>query len=571
MILIPALLVSGSMIFLLQRERRNIGKQIKNNAFERVEGIAESLRIAVNGICGELSASLNDLPPPPNRLPILKQWRDSDPMIRNVFIWQPPGKLIYPEINETTSDNEKYFAARYRPFFSGERPWKTPLSSLPEELAQPVYSRRRSGDNQHEQQEQKNRAANDIYNMSQASRQQINTLYNMSKQTAQASFPDTIIPEGDWIRWFDNDRLHMLCWRRQAPTGQVWGLELEISALLSRLIASFPESPEYLTLILSNGNNRTLHQSGKELTVERRPDIRFPLGPELPHWELSGYLLPLSGRTLLFWPTAGILLVVIFLAAIICGGLLLTAQSQRNWREAQLKTTFVSNVSHELKTPLTTIRMYTEMLSLGRIQEKKKQQHYLNTVVTECGRLTRLVNNVLDFSRLEQNRRTYRIIAIDLPPFINTLINTHQPRIEGSGMIIRFTGKNSMVTVRADPDALEQVILNLIDNAVKYAPEGKVIEVTLSIAHPYAELCIMDRGPGIPAAHRKKIFEAFHRVDDSITTSIPGSGLGLSIARRLLTGMDGILDYIPRAGGGSIFKVLLPLNTAEAVKERDDA
>ena len=381
--------------------------------------------------------------------------------------------------------------------------------------------------------------------------------------------PPTV--DGGWIRWFDDNRLQMLCWKRNAATGEVWGMELEMSALLSRLIASFPECPQYMTLLLRDGNNRTLHQSGTKDVAKRKADSRISLGPELPHWELAAYLHLIPSKTKTVWPAAGIMLVIIFLTAIICGGLILTSQSQRNWHEAQRKTTFVSNVSHELKTPLTTIRMYSEMLLLGRVSEESKRERYLKTVVTECGRLTRLVNNVLDFSRLEQNRRTYRIEEIELSAFVATLIDTHRPRIEAAGLQVTESRSDHLINVCADHDALEQVILNIVDNVIKYAAEGKTLEICAEATQQNALISIMDQGPGIPAAHRKRIFDAFHRVDDSITAGKPGSGLGLSIALRLISGMKGTLQYRPRPGGGSTFEIRLPLKTALTTTESSNA
>ena len=109
-----------------------------------------------------------------------------------------------------------------------------------------------------------------------------------------------------------------------------------------------------------------------------------------------------------------------------------------------------------------------------------------------------------------------------------------------------------------DRDALEQVMLNLVDNAIKYASEGKELTIALKVRKEYCELQFADRGPGVPSAHRDNIFKKFHRVDDSLTAGKPGSGLGLSISRRLLRDLDGDLLYRPRAGGGSCFIVLIP-------------
>ncbi|MCP4367030.1 MAG: ATP-binding protein [Deltaproteobacteria bacterium] len=117
---------------------------------------------------------------------------------------------------------------------------------------------------------------------------------------------------------------------------------------------------------------------------------------------------------------------------------------------------------------------------------------------------------------------------------------------------------NENIIVKTDRDALEQVVLNLLDNAIKYASEGEILKIALKVCKEYCELQFEDRGPGVPPAHREKIFKKFYRVDDSITARNPGSGLGLSISRRLLSDLGGDLLYRPRAGGGSCFIVLIP-------------
>ncbi len=116
------------------------------------------------------------------------------------------------------------------------------------------------------------------------------------------------------------------------------------------------------------------------------------------------------------------------------------------------------------------------------------------------------------------------------------------------------------IIVETDRDALEQVLLNLLDNAIKYASEGKELSITLKVSKEYCELQFADKGPGVPSAHRDNIFKKFHRVDDSLTAGKPGSGLGLSIARRLLRDLGGDLLYKPRGGGGSCFVVLIPFH-----------
>ena len=234
--------------------------------------------------------------------------------------------------------------------------------------------------------------------------------------------------------------------------------------------------------------------------------------------------------------------------------------ANRNMLDARQKTSFVSNVSHELKTPLTSIRMFAELLLEGRVNDKDKKNKYLGIIVSESRRLTRLVNNVLDFSRLEQGKKKYNIEAIDLVSFLMEIIEFHKPRLKDNNMKTNLNIPDKNIIIKTDRDALEQVILNLMDNAIKYASSGGEISLSMDADENKIEIRIEDRGPGIPDAHRNKIFDKFHRVDDSLTATKQGSGLGLSIAKRMLEDIGGSLSYTPRQGGGSCFVVKIPVN-----------
>lgn len=250
-------------------------------------------------------------------------------------------------------------------------------------------------------------------------------------------------------------------------------------------------------------------------------------------------------------------LVAIFVLIPISGGALLYRQSQRDARDARRKTTFVANVSHELKTPLTTIRMYAEMLEEGRVRDETKRSAYLSTIVRESQRLARLVNNVLDFGRMEQGRKKYAPQDFDAAETASNLLHEQRPRLDQAGMDLDVDLK-APCPIRMDRDAFEQALLNLIDNAIKYAAAGAHLSVSLS----GGVLRVRDRGPGIPASLRRKVFEQFFRADDSLTAGQPGSGLGLTIARRLMRdqGGDVVLEPTDR---GCCFAIRLPAAPTE--------
>jgi len=183
-------------------------------------------------------------------------------------------------------------------------------------------------------------------------------------------------------------------------------------------------------------------------------------------------------------------------------------------------------------------------------------------IIAEAQRLTRLVNNVLGFSRIEQGRMKYKIEDLDVVEFIHSFLETNEIRVRDAGMSLKCDIPDVPLLVRADRDALEHVFLNVVDNAIKYASTGESLVIALSVNESMCEIRFQDRGPGIPASHREKIFEKFQRVDDSLTTGKAGTGLGLTIARHMMRDLGGDLEYEPGNRKGSCFVVTVPLRAA---------
>ncbi len=368
-----------------------------------------------------------------------------------------------------------------------------------------------------------------------------------------------------WYPWIDDGRLHLIGWVQPGAAGEVRGVEVELAALVSRLAAALPAEPGADEgYVLRDHRGAVMHQAGWV------PDggasvATVPLaGDLLPGWSVSGYLrageASSAASSGFFW--LGTLLVGIFVVAIMAGGSLLLWQARRSEAEAAQKTSFVANVSHEFKTPLTTIRLYAELLEQGRVRDAAQGGDYLRTIGRETQRLARLVNNALDFSRLEQGRKKFAPEPLELTAELTRLLDTQAPRLAEAGMAVKRIFPADTVVVQADRDAFEQIVLNLLDNACKYAASGGEIAVAVAPGKDGrgAEVRIGDRGPGVPPAHRERIFEKFHRVDDALTAEKAGAGLGLSIARRLARGLGGDLRYAARPGGGAEF--ILEFETA---------
>ena len=262
--------------------------------------------------------------------------------------------------------------------------------------------------------------------------------------------------------------------------------------------------------------------------------------------------------------TLGMLIGVLVLA-IAVGGWLIVTDLSRELRLARQKTDFVSNVSHELKTPLTSIRMFSELLAEGRVMDAERQRSYLSIITAETARLTRLINNVLDFARIDRGEKKYQFQKCDLAQVVRETVQNYRPQLDANGFQVECDLPASSVWVNGDRDALAQVVMNLLSNAEKYSDHRKEISINVrqeASPLPYVEVNVMDRGIGVPNGCEQKIFEQFFRAHDSLNSGIQGSGLGLTLARQIARAHGGDVAYEAREGGGSSFCLRLPVLVA---------
>lgn len=243
---------------------------------------------------------------------------------------------------------------------------------------------------------------------------------------------------------------------------------------------------------------------------------------------------------------------------------LLWRDVRRELGAAELRSEFVASVSHELKTPLTAIRMFAETLRMGRPASPALRDEYLDTIVNESERLTRLLNNVLDFSRIESGRKTYQFAPHDLEPIVRTAVRAMQYPLSRQGFALQVSIDEGIPPVRSDPDALEQAILNMLANALKYSGDARTIELTLAREETHAVVSVRDRGIGIEPADQRRIFDKFYRVARPENRLIPGTGLGLTLVDHIVRAHHGevAVDSTPEAG--TTFRIRLPLAAENA-------
>jgi signal transduction histidine kinase len=260
------------------------------------------------------------------------------------------------------------------------------------------------------------------------------------------------------------------------------------------------------------------------------------------------------------WWAMGTVAVIGFIDLMLAAGLYLVYSNvRREMHLARLKSDFVANVSHELKTPLALIRLFAETLELGRVPSEDKAQQYYRVINKESHRLTQLINNILDFSRIEAGRKEYRLAPTDVARVARDVVEAYRFQIEQQGFELVTDVADDLPAVPADEEALGQAILNLLNNAIKYSRETKSIRITVRREGSRVLVSVADRGIGIPRSEQKKIFEKFFRGEDSLVHETKGSGLGLALVRHIMQAHGGEVQVESAPGKGSTFTLALPV------------
>jgi len=264
------------------------------------------------------------------------------------------------------------------------------------------------------------------------------------------------------------------------------------------------------------------------------------------------------GRQRAFYSIALLLVVGLTLF----GAYLLWRDVQREVRMARLRSQFVSGVSHEFRTPLTSIRMFAETL-LDRPADRETHDEFLHTIVDESNRLSRLLRNVLEFSAIERGKRQYRKQRCDLGEIVRAAVRAIQQRLDAERFVLDVKVDEGLPPVSVDGDAIEEAVLNLLTNAMKYSGASRRIDLGLRRENGCAVIRVTDHGIGIRSSEQRRIFESFYRAESAEVDEVPGTGLGLTLVEHIVEAHGGRVELESSPGKGSTFALHLPLEPPE--------
>ena len=255
--------------------------------------------------------------------------------------------------------------------------------------------------------------------------------------------------------------------------------------------------------------------------------------------------------------------IIAFLAIlVICGStILLGGILRRQMQIARLKNDLVATVSHELKTPLASIRLLVETLLDADVPDQAKTRDYLQLIAKENLRLSHLIDNFLTFSRMERSKKVFQKSETDPASLVNQAADAVRERFDKPGCLLDVKIAPNLPFIEADPDAMTTVLVNLLDNAYKYTGEEKIVTLTAEADEKTIIFTVSDNGIGIPRSAQKKIFSRFYQVDRRLSRTSGGCGLGLSIVKYIVSAHDGTIDVESRPSRGSVFTVKLPINS----------
>ena len=244
---------------------------------------------------------------------------------------------------------------------------------------------------------------------------------------------------------------------------------------------------------------------------------------------------------------------------LLSGIYLLISNTYNKIKIRQMKEDFIASVSHELKTPLAAIKMFAETLNMGRVRDEKTTKEYYSTIIRETDRLTRFINKILDFQKIEKGKKIYSFEEVDVKDLLKQASSIYKNQMQDENFVIEEEYSPDLPKIELDEDAMLQVFLNLLTNAYKYSKEEKYVKIKTELSDKNIRIGITDRGMGISKDMITRIFDKFYRIDRDATKDIKGSGIGLAFVKSVVEAHGGKIWVQSQANKGTTFMISLPL------------
>ncbi len=451
--------------------------------------------------------------------------------ITQIFVADERGRLVYPS-KLIANVNEKNFLVKT------EKIWKDKNFLMPKQAKTQLI-------------------ANSNLN---SSMQQVERKWSFRRNERQLENVEE--HKSGWFVWYWENGINLLFWRK-LDNGNVVGVEMDKTMFIADVIAKLPDTiyqyePSF-RMALFDSKDEIIYQWGKyEPNKTEKEKVRLSLTYPLNSWNLK-YFANSAKLDSAFQSSTLFSIVIPLICVIIIFAISATyfyRESKRQIEEATTKVNFVNRVSHELKTPLTNIRMYAELLENTLSETNEKSLKYLQIINNESCRLSRLISNVLTFSRKQNQKLQFR--SDDIDKFIESLIEQFRPAFESKDIKIEFK-PNIKNNIFFASDAIEQILTNLFSNVEKYAATGKYMCVETQKKDNFITLKVSDKGQGIPEKLKNKIFDPFYRINNELSDGVSGTGIGLSIVKELTQLHNGNIQVIS-SNIGACFEVTIKVN-----------
>lgn len=347
-------------------------------------------------------------------------------------------------------------------------------------------------------------------------------------------------------------------WQRESPGRRYWVVVWhDVGAIIRYIFPElYPSSDRTSRINIVDDQGRIVY--GEALS-SMGPILGRQFGTTLYKWRLNVTMTAASGLAAAVARRHVLEMVMVGLSGlvVIAGSIVILVAVARERKLSNLKSDFVANVSHELKTPLSLVRMFGELLQSGRVDSEEKRRQYLQIIVSESERLAALIENVLDFAKVERGKAAYEFASSNVVDVVARAVEACRVRAEREGVELEFSCETAKIQLELDERAIEIAVINLVDNAVKYAADGKRVRVQLGLQGTHVEIRVTDWGPGIAADEKRRVFERFVRGRSTRNQRVRGSGIGLALVKHIAEAHGGSAWVEEAPGRGACFIVSL--------------